>query len=150
MKYFIFKKRISLEKKISLKITAKKKKKKITAVKTSRKLNENSRSKFIYLFSAYSESDLKRTTKLGVTQQGFFVCLSKEIKGKKEKSWSGKPDVSMVRFRHPGQAEGLLGGGEAQLWQVGMEGHADTAILHLPKVEMTPWAGVTQPPRGCC
>ena len=39
----------------------------------------------------------------------------------------------MVRFRHPGQTEGLLGGGEAQLWQVGMEGHADTAIPHLPK-----------------
>lgn len=56
----------------------------------------------------------------------------------------------MVRFRHPGQAEGLLGGGEAQLWQVGMEGHADTAIPHLPKEEMTPWAGATQPPRGCC
>ena len=65
---------------------------KIRAVKTSRKVNENSRSKFVYLFSAYSESDLKRTTKLGMTQQGFFVCLSKEIKGKKEKSWSGKSD----------------------------------------------------------
>lgn len=47
--------------------SGKKKSLKITAVKTSRKVNENSRSKFINLFSAYSESDLKRTTKLGVT-----------------------------------------------------------------------------------